>query len=114
MNEVKLVKKAKKGDKEAFEQLLVLHKDQLYRTAFLYVRNREDALDVVQETAFRSYLAITTLEEEKFFVTWLTKILIRCAYDSIRKRGKMAHNGFHKCKIPSALNRRDHEKGIYL
>ena len=86
MNEVKLVKKAKKGDKEAFEKLLVLHKNQLYRTAFLYVRNREDALDVVQETAFKSYLAISTLKEEKFFLTWLTKILIRCAYDLLKKR----------------------------
>ncbi|MBN8209599.1 sigma-70 family RNA polymerase sigma factor [Bacillus sp. NTK071] len=86
MNEAKLVKKAIKGDKEAFEKLLVLHRNQLYRTAFLYVRNREDALDVVQETAFKSFLAITTLKEEKFFLTWLTKILIRCAYDSLRKR----------------------------
>ncbi|MDP4549383.1 sigma-70 family RNA polymerase sigma factor [Alkalihalobacillus macyae] len=86
MNEVKLVKKAKKGDKKAFETLLVLHKNQLYRTAFLYVQNREDALDVVQDTAFKSYLAIGTLKEEKYILTWLTKILIRCAYDSLKKR----------------------------
>ena len=86
MKEVMLVKKAKKGDKESFEKLLVLHKNQLYRTAFLYVRNREDALDVVQETAFKSYLGIATLKEEKYFLTWITKILIRCAYDSIKKR----------------------------
>ena len=46
MNERKLVKKAIKGNKEAFEKLLVLHSNQLYRTAFLYVGNREDAFNI--------------------------------------------------------------------
>lgn len=42
MDEVKLVKKAKKGDAIAFEELLSLHSDQLYRTAYLYVGHKED------------------------------------------------------------------------
>ncbi|WP_273853521.1 sigma-70 family RNA polymerase sigma factor [Guptibacillus spartinae] len=110
MNEVKLVKKAKRGNKESFEQLLVLHKDQLYRTAFLYMRNREDALDVVQETAFRSYLAIRTLQEEKFFVTWLTKILIRCAYDALRKR----KNDVPLEKVTTILSKLDKRSDVVM
>ena len=75
-----------RGNKNALEELLVIHSDQLYRTAFLYVGNREDALDVVQETAYKALLAIEQLKNGKFFLTWLTKILIRCAFDVTKKK----------------------------
>jgi RNA polymerase sigma-70 factor, ECF subfamily len=85
MKEIKLVKKAIKGNKKAFEELLILHSDQLYRTAYLYVGNREDALDVVQETAYKALLAVDKLRDERYFLTWLTRILIHCAYDVLKK-----------------------------
>jgi len=88
MNELKLIKKAIKGNKECLEELLVLYGDQLYRTAYIYVRNREDALDVVQETSYKAFLSIGQLKNEKFFLTWLTKILINCSYDVLKKRKK--------------------------
>jgi RNA polymerase sigma-70 factor (ECF subfamily) len=86
MNEEKLIKRAVKGNKVAFEKLLVIHSDRLYRTAYLYVGNREDALDVVQETAYKAFLAVGQLNDEKYFLTWLTKILVRSAYDILKKR----------------------------
>ncbi|MEF2290867.1 sigma-70 family RNA polymerase sigma factor [Virgibacillus dokdonensis] len=88
MNELTLVKKAIKGNRECLEELLVLHGDQLYRTAYLYVRNREDALDVVQETSYKAFLSIGQLKNEKYFLTWLTKILINCSYDVLKKSKK--------------------------
>ncbi|GGA89844.1 sigma-70 family RNA polymerase sigma factor [Ornithinibacillus halotolerans] len=86
MHNLKLVKKAKSNDIEAFEELLTLHSEQLYRTAFLYVGNREDALDIVQETSYKAFLAIKTLKKNKYFSTWLTKILINTAYEFLNKR----------------------------
>jgi RNA polymerase sigma-70 factor, ECF subfamily len=88
LDELNLIRKAVQGDPDAFEQLLVRHTDRLYRTAYLYVRNREDALDVVQETAYKAFSSISQLRNEEYFVTWITKILIHCAYDVQRKRGK--------------------------
>ncbi|MGG3564385.1 sigma-70 family RNA polymerase sigma factor [Neobacillus rhizosphaerae] len=88
MKEIILVRKAIKGDKNAFEELLILHSDQLYRTAYLYVGNREDALDVVQETACKGLLSVKQIRDEKFFLTWLTRILIHCAYDVLNKKKK--------------------------
>ncbi|RDU38755.1 RNA polymerase [Neobacillus piezotolerans] len=86
MDENNLIRKAVQGDSEAFEQLLVEHTDRLYRTAYLYVRNREDALDVVQETAYKAFSSISQLRNEQYFLTWVTKILINCAYDVLKKR----------------------------
>ena len=89
MDEIKLVKKAKKGDAKAFEELLVLHSDQLYRTAYLYVGHKEDALDIVQETAYKAYLSLTSLKEPLYFKTWLMRILINTAYEVLRTQKKI-------------------------
>ncbi len=88
MKETRLVKKAIKGNAKAFEELLVLHSDRLYRTAYIYAGNREDALDIVQETSCKAFLAIGQLKNEQYFLTWLTRILIHCAYDVLNKRKK--------------------------
>jgi RNA polymerase sigma-70 factor, ECF subfamily len=88
MNEAKLVKKAMKGNGKAFEELLAIHSDRLYRTAYLYAGNREDALDIVQETACKAFVAVRQLKNEQYFLTWLTRILIHCAYEVLRKRKK--------------------------
>ncbi|UOR13717.1 sigma-70 family RNA polymerase sigma factor [Halobacillus amylolyticus] len=88
MRHLKLIKKAKAGNKEAFEKLLSLYSDRLYRTAYLYAGNREDALDIVQETSYKAFLAIGKLKENTYFLTWLTRILINSAYDLKKKQKK--------------------------
>ena len=89
MDELSLIRKAIQGDSEAFEQLLIVHSDRLYRTAYLYVGNRDDALDVIQETAYKAFSSIKQLRNEEFFLTWITRILIHCAYDVQRKRNNV-------------------------
>ncbi|RKO62932.1 sigma-70 family RNA polymerase sigma factor [Caldibacillus debilis] len=86
MEHLELIRKAKTGDPESFEKLLSLYGDRLYRTAFLYAGNREDALDIIQETVCKAFLAIGNLKEEKYFSTWLTRILLNAAYEFLRKR----------------------------
>jgi RNA polymerase sigma-70 factor (ECF subfamily) len=83
------VKKAIKGDDNAFYEIIAERKVQLYRTAFTYVKNKEDALDIVSETVYKAYLSIKKLKEPLFFNTWLTRILINCSLDYIRKNKKV-------------------------
>ncbi|WP_367946571.1 sigma factor [Bacillus sp. V59.32b] len=82
----KLIQKAIKGNKKAFEQLIMKHHEQMYRTAFLYVRNKEDALDIVQEATYQALVSIHTLKNPEYFMTWFTKIIIRCSGQVIEKR----------------------------
>ncbi len=81
-----LVKKAIRGNEDAFETLIKQESEKLYKTAFLYVRNKEDALDVLQETVYKAFISIKQVKQPEFFSTWLTKILIRTAFDLLRKR----------------------------
>ena len=80
--------KAKKGDDNAFYELINERKEILYKTAFTYVKNKEDALDIVHNTVYKAYISIGKLKEPKFFNTWLTRILINSSLDVIRKNKK--------------------------
>lgn len=85
-----LVRRAIKQDEAAFEQLILLHSEQLYRTAYVYVKNEQDALDVVQETVYKAFISIVQVKEPKYFVTWLTKILIRNCYRVLNQQTAVA------------------------
>ena len=85
------VKLAQKGDEEAFSTLIYEKKETLYVTAYSYVKNKEDALDIVQETVYKAYKNIKKLKEAKFFNTWLTRILINVAIDYVKKNNKVIY-----------------------
>ncbi|MDM5213212.1 sigma-70 family RNA polymerase sigma factor [Peribacillus sp. NJ4] len=82
---IKLVKKAQKGDDKAFLKLFQQYEEDIYRMAYVYVKNESDALDVVQEVAYRSFKKIETLKNPEYFKTWLIKIAITSSIDLVRK-----------------------------
>lgn len=88
MGILSLVLKAQRDDEKAYLELFQQYQEDIYRTAYVYLRNQEDALDVVQETAYRSFKSITSLIEPKHFKTWLIRISISCSIDLLRKRKK--------------------------
>lgn len=79
------------GDEKAFEYLMEINKEGLYRAAFAYVKNEQDALDLLQETVYKAYISIDKLKEPKYFKTWLTRILINNAINFIKKNKKIEH-----------------------
>lgn len=83
--QVRLVKKAVKGDPDAYGSLIAEHQEYLYKMAYLYVRNEDTALDVVGATMLNAYQSIRTLKEPEYFKTWITRILIRMAQNEQKK-----------------------------
>ena len=71
-----LVLKAKKGDKEAFTELILQLEDDLYKIARTRLNNQEDIFDAIQETIISAYKSIGKLKKIEFFKTWIIKILI--------------------------------------
>ncbi|USK35137.1 hypothetical protein LIT25_07365 [Bacillus sp. F19] len=67
MSHVHKVEKAIRGNEEAFEELIQLESSKLYKTAFLYVRNKEDALDVLQDTVCKAFVSIGSLRQPEYF-----------------------------------------------
>ena len=71
-----LVEKAKKGDKEAFSELMLLIDNDLYKIAKTRIYNEEDIKDILQETMFKAFKSIKKLKDVKKFKYWIIKILI--------------------------------------
>lgn len=53
-----------------------MEKEYLYKCAFLYTKNREDAFDLVQNCIVKCMVSIKELREPRYFRTWMTKIMI--------------------------------------
>ncbi|GAA0070164.1 sigma-70 family RNA polymerase sigma factor [Clostridium sardiniense] len=86
-----IIKRAIKGDKISYEKLIKANKEYLYKLAFLYVKNEQDALDIIQETVYKGFLNISKLKNVQFFNTWLSRILINTSIDFIKKRDRALH-----------------------
>lgn len=82
---LRLVKKAMRGNADAYGQLIHEHQEYLYKMAFLYMKNREDALDVVGATVLKGYQKIGSLKNPEWFKTWITRILLNAAKDAQKK-----------------------------
>ena len=87
MEEVILIKRAIKGDRMAFEELMNIYFDRLCREAYMRCKYEEDVKEIVQETVYKAYKNIKSLKEPKYFKTWLSRILINVSNDYLRKKG---------------------------
>ncbi len=84
-DEIRLIKKSIAGDKQCFSELIKRHKIYLYKTAYSYTKNKEDALEIIQECTYRAMINIGKLKKPSYFKTWITRIVINCSLDIINK-----------------------------
>ncbi|WP_160645489.1 sigma-70 family RNA polymerase sigma factor [Chengkuizengella marina] len=73
----------------SFLSLINENQEKLYRIAYSYVKNKDDALDIVQETVYKAYLSYHKVKKIQYENTWLTKILINTSIDFIKKNKKV-------------------------
>jgi RNA polymerase sigma-70 factor, ECF subfamily len=81
-----LVAAAKCGDTQAFEELVLRHKQRALAAAQRITNNREDAEDVVQESFHKAFLHLDAFQEKSRFSTWLTRIAMNEAFMLLRRR----------------------------
>jgi RNA polymerase sigma-70 factor (ECF subfamily) len=82
-----LIRSAARGDQRAFEDLVVLKRERVVRTAFQIVGDMEDARDVAQGVFLRLWRVLQRFDLERRFDTWLYRITVNAAIDFIRDRG---------------------------
>lgn len=84
-----LFKRAVNGDKESFIKLIEPIKENLYKVAFVYLKNEDDALDCIHEAIIKAIKSINTLKEPQYFNTWMTRITVNVCKDYIRKNSRV-------------------------
>jgi RNA polymerase sigma-70 factor (ECF subfamily) len=81
-----LVERAKRGDVEAFEQLISQYERKVYNLAYRLTGSHEDASDVAQEAFIRAYSSLPEFRGDSSFATWLFRIANNACLDELRKR----------------------------
>ena len=81
-----LVQQCQAGEMGAFQELVSRYHQKVYMVIFGLLRNREDALEVAQETFFRAYRKISGFQGGSSFYTWIYRIAVNLAIDAQRRQ----------------------------
>ena len=84
-----LVQRARSGDERAFRTLVERYQKKVYAVALGMVKDREEAMDVVQEAFVKVHRSLDTFKADATFYTWLYRITVNVCIDVIRRRGAM-------------------------
>ncbi len=88
MEERRAIERLKRGDPEGLEVLVRRHQVRAVRTAYLIVRDRSLAEDVVQGAFVKTYERIGRFDETRPFGPWFTKVVINDAIKAASRREK--------------------------
>lgn len=88
LHEEQLVRRAQLGEKEAFAELVVLFQKKVFSLAYGFFPNREDALEIVQETFMRIYEKIGAYRPGQSLQGWIYRLARNLCVDYYRKYGR--------------------------
>ena len=84
-DDIQLVNEAQKGDKIAFEKLVVKYDRLVLNIAYGYKNNKDDADDIYQEVFMRVYRGLKNFQSKSKFSTWLYRITVNVCIEFKRK-----------------------------
>lgn len=82
----KRIKQVKKGDQDAFSDIVELYKDKVYQLCYRMLGNKHEAEDIAQEAFLRAYINIHSYNTDRKFSTWLYRIATNLSIDRLRKK----------------------------
>lgn len=109
LHEIDLVRRAQRGERDAFRAIIQHANQRLYRVARSVVRDDAEAEDVVQETYARAFAAIGSFRGDAGILTWLTRITLNEARGRLRQRRRLIglsdlHGGAEVVAFPTPID----------
>ena len=83
-----LVEEAKKGNLDAFSELVRRVQERVYAVIFALTRNHQDTDDLMQETFFSAYRALAGFAGRSRFSTWTHRIAVNLTLNHLKKKGR--------------------------
>jgi RNA polymerase sigma-70 factor (ECF subfamily) len=96
MDETVLIQAAQAGNRNALRELYDQNRSRIFALAYQYVKNREDAEDILQETFIKAFRKIHTFRvgADTNFAAWLFRVGINCSIDYLRRnKARLAELG---------------------
>src|SRR6201985_2606075 len=88
MTDLSLVRRVQRGDKGAFDALVLKYQHKLVKLVMRYVRNPAEAEDIAQEAFIKAYRALPQFRGDSAFYTWLYRIAINTAKNAVVSRDR--------------------------
>ena len=88
VSDLNLVRRVQRGDKGAFDALVLKYQHKLVKLVTRYVRNPAEAEDIAQEAFIKAYRALPQFRGDSAFYTWLYRIAINTAKNAVVSRDR--------------------------
>jgi RNA polymerase sigma factor (sigma-70 family) len=95
IDERSVITRAQKGDRSAFGDLVKHYQKRAYSIAYSFVRNREDALELAQDSFVKAYKAIHRFDLRMPFYPWLYRIIKNTCLNHIKKRNRRGESSLN-------------------
>ena len=86
MTEKELIIKAKRGDQDAFGQLVLAHQNKVFTLCVHMMGSREEAEDMAQEAFLKAWRSLDSFHGESSFATWMHRLTTNLCLDHLRKQ----------------------------
>jgi RNA polymerase sigma-70 factor (ECF subfamily) len=90
VEEVELVKRARKGDLAAYDDLVRRYQERIYATIYHMTSNHEDANDLAQEAFIKAFQALRSFKGGSSFYTWVYRIAVNKTINFLKQRKNKA------------------------
>jgi RNA polymerase sigma-70 factor (ECF subfamily) len=91
VDEAVLVQQARRGDLEAYDELIRRYQERIYATVYHMTANHEDANDLAQESFIKAYQALKSFKGGSSFYTWLYRIAVNKTINFLKQRKNRIH-----------------------
>ena len=99
LSEREIIEVVQKGDKEAYQEIVVRYMQSAYYVALAYVHNQQDALDISQDAFIRAFRRIKKFDTDKPFFPWFYKILKNLCIDYFKRRQRRSEVPLESVRI---------------
>jgi len=89
--EMDLVRRAQKGDLEAYDELIKRYQERIYATVYHMTSNHEDANDLSQDAFIKAFQALKSFKGGSSFYTWLYRIAVNKTINFLKQRKNKLH-----------------------
>src|SRR5436190_14721565 len=89
-SDLDLVQRIKRGDDQAFKEMVDRYNARIYSLSYGVLRNPEDAEEATQDAFLTLYRKIGTFDESKKFFSWFYRVALNAAYSRARRRKTVA------------------------
>jgi len=89
--EMALVRQARDGDLQAYDELVQRYQERIYATIYHMTSNHEDANDLAQETFIKAFQALRSFKGGSSFYTWVYRIAVNKTINFLKQRRHKGH-----------------------